>query len=360
GGGSVAWLEAGGTLRVGPGSAGANPGPACYGLGGAEPTVTDADLVLGYLNPDFLAGGTLRLHPDLAREAIARRIAEPLGMGPLEVAHGIHRVANANLIRAIRSISVERGRDPRDFALIAFGGSGPVHAAELARELGMRRVVIPPHPGLFSAFGLLSARLERHAVRTYLGPLAGLDPDQLGIVLEALEDEARDEVWAAGGEEVTLARSVDLRYRKQVSELTLPLPDGALRREDLDRLVEAFGVEHERIYGYRAAGAEVEMVALRVTAQALGEGGWPVVGAKDASRTGGPTPGGERPVYFGPEAGSLPTPVLSRLALGRVPRPGPLIVEEYDATAVVPPGFTARLDAEGNLLIEGGAREEDP
>ncbi|MBA2451057.1 MAG: hydantoinase/oxoprolinase family protein, partial [Chloroflexi bacterium] len=228
GGGSIVWVDRGGALQVGPHSAGAAPGPVCYGAGGTEPTVSDANLALGYLSPAGLVGGDLPLDADAARRALREHVAEPLGIGLLEAAYGIHLVANANMIRAVRAVSSQRGRDPRGFALFAFGGSGPVHAVELARSLDMRRVIVPRSPGLFSAFGLLFAEVEHHYVRTFFRKTEALDPAELDQVIAELEGEARETLAAEGyrGDRVALKRQADLRYAGQSWELTVPLEDG--------------------------------------------------------------------------------------------------------------------------------------
>jgi N-methylhydantoinase A len=349
GGGSVVWVDAGGGLRVGPRSAGASPGPACYDLGGAEPTVTDANVVLGYLNPRELAGGAVKLNSQRAVEALDARVARPLGLSLAEAAYGAHRIAASNMIRAIRAVSSERGRDPREAVLVAFGGNGPLFAADMARQLEMRRIVVPPAPGLFSAFGLLCADVEHHYVRTLRGRTAELDPERVARVLGALEAEGRaalaEEGFGPGA--VRIRRLADLRYHGQTSELTVPAPDGPPDRGWLGGLEEAFGEEYERTYGHRPA-EPVELVNLRVVAQGVARGARvPDRFDLDRTRAGA----GHRRAYFGPEPGWLDAVVLGRADLATA-RAGPLIVEEYDATCLVPPGATAVLDTAGNIRIE--------
>jgi N-methylhydantoinase A len=348
GGGSVVWVDGGGGLRVGPRSAGASPGPACYGLGGVEPTVTDANLVLGYLSPLELAGGAVKLHPQRAHEALQARVAGPLGLTVVEAAYGAHRIAASNMIRAIRAVSTERGRDPRDAVLFAFGGNGPLFAADMARQLDMRRVVVPAAPGLFSAVGLLAADVEHHYVRTLRGRADELDPATVAGVLAALERQGRAELAAEGFSTpaVHIRRLADLRYHGQTSELTVGAPAGSPDRGWLRTLAETFGCEYERTYGHRAA-EPVELVNLRVVARGAAE--TPRVPERIAV-THRRAPTGVRRAYFGTEHGWLDTPVLGRLDLA-TPRAGPLIVEEYDATCLVPPGAAAALDAAGNLWI---------
>jgi N-methylhydantoinase A len=350
GGGSIVWLDRGGALKVGPHSAGAAPGPACYGRGGAEPTITDANVVLGYINPRVVAGGAVPIDAGRAAAALAR-VAGPLGLALAAAAYGVYTLANASMIRAIKAVTTYRGRDPRDFALLAFGGSGPVHAAAMARLLGIRRVVVPPAPGLFSAVGLLQAVHEQDFVQTFFAPLAGLAPAALTSAFAALEARARAALAAEGlgGAAVVCDRLADLRYVGQAYELTVPAPAGALGPADLTALAARFGQEHERTYGHRADDEPVELVNLRVVARVAG-------GARPPLRlpAGAAAGAGERLAYFGPPDGWRPAPVLARADLAATPRPGPLIVEEYDATTVVPPGCAAWRDQWENIVIEVG------
>ncbi|MFQ6110737.1 MAG: hydantoinase/oxoprolinase family protein [Nitrospinota bacterium] len=355
GGGSIARLDRGGALHVGPESAGADPGPACYGRGGEVPTVTDANVLLGFLNPEYLLAGELPIKRDLSERAISERIARPLGMTPLEAAWGIHRIANASMNRAIRAVSVERGRDPRDFSLFAFGGNGPLHAAGIAEVMGIEEVIVPPAAGLLSSLGLLFSRVEHFYVRTYLRPVSKVAPDHLNNVMEEMEERALAELREEGyeGPQVALLRAVDLRYRKQIFELTLPLPEGELTRESLTALEQGFHEEHRRTYGYCSEGEDVEIVNLRMT----GRGIPPKPRIPPALRLagvvggGGASAKGEREVFFGPDRGFLKTPVIMRAELS-APREGPLIVEEYDSTILVPPSFTAALDGMGNVRLK--------
>jgi N-methylhydantoinase A len=345
GGGSIVWRDAGGALQVGPRSAGASPGPLCYDLGGTEPTVTDANVVLGYLNPTALAGGAVKLNAARTRDTFEERIARPLGMPLAEAAYGAHLIAASNMMRAIRAVSSERGRDPREYALFAFGGNGPLFAAGMARALEMTRVVVPPAPGLFSAFGLLYSEVEHHYVRTWRRPARGLAPAELAEAFGRLEDEARAQLAAEGFADaaVRIARAADCRYQGQSFELTVPVTASL-------PIEEAFGREHERTYGHRAGADEpVEIVSLRVVGHGLSDR--PRV--PERVRVGRGTPGTSpaRSVYFGPEAGWIVTPILTRAELA-TPRDGPAIVEEYDATCVVPPGARAGLDAYGTILME--------
>lgn len=351
GGGSIVWLDRGGALKVGPRSAGAMPGPACHNTGGTEPTITDANVVLGYLNPRFLAGGAVRIDAERARAALYERTA-PLGLELHEAAYGVYAVANAAMIRAIKAVSTYRGRDPRDFALMAFGGSGPIHAASIARELGMRQVIVPPAPGLFSACGLLAARQERHFVQTLFGGAAALDPDGVSAAFAMLECRAREELSADHVSEgaVALSRSADLRYAGQGYELTVPVPPGPLSGRDMTGLIEAFEAEHLRTYGHRAASEPVELVNLRLTAQVIQTQPAPLIATDGASQMKREP----RLAYFGPDTGLVLTPVICRSELPLHGQPGPLIIEEYDATTVVPPGCVARREAGDMIVIEIG------
>ncbi len=350
GGGSLAWLDRGAFLKVGPRSAGAVPGPVCYGAGGEDPTVTDANVVLGFINPNSLAGGAIKVRTDLAEKAISERVALPLGLTLLDAARGIYTVANESMIRAIKAISTHRGRDPRDFALLAFGGSGPIHAVELARALEMKMVIVPPSPGLLSAVGLLEADMEYHCVQTYLASTVDLEPSGVSEVFQQLENRAREVLTrdASKAEQHAINRFADLRYVGQTYELTIPVPAGALTRQDLAELSEAFGQEHERTYGHRAGLEPTEIVNLRLIARALV--GKAVNGSQQVS--GKKTQPADRRVYFGSDHGAVSAPVLTRSQLSGESRQGPVIVEEYDTTTVVPPGCGVRLDDWNNMVIE--------
>jgi N-methylhydantoinase A len=358
GGGSIVAVDPAGGVRIGPRSAGAAPGPICYDLGGEEPTITDANVVLGYLNPESLAGGRVRLNADRARRLFEAKVARPIGLPLLEAAHGVHAIASATMMRAVKAVSTYRGRDPRDFVLLAFGGSGPVCAVELARALGMARVLVPPAPGLFSAFGLLCSSNEHQLVRTYFRRSGALDPAELSGVFAQLEAQALAALGREGHrpEQVTLRRYADLRYAGQAYELTVPVARGDLTAGDLAALFEAFGEEHRRTYGHRATDEAVDLVNLRVTGAGAGDGAtdYDPPAAVRAS-AGGRAASAEREAYFGAGHGLRRTPVLARADLTEAPRPGPLIVEEYDATCVVPPGCRAALDRLGNIVIEVGA-----
>jgi N-methylhydantoinase A len=351
GAGSIAWIDEGGLLRVGPQSAGARPGPACYGTGGTRPTITDANVVLGYLNPAHLAGGALPLRAALAREAIEREVAGPLGLALVEAARGIREVANASMARAIRAVTIERGRDPRDFMLVAFGGSGPVHAGEVAAALDVRRVLVPVSPGVFTAVGMLASDVEHHFVRAAGGLLA----DEAALArargrLDELHAEALATLAAEGyaPAQVRIEALADLRYAGQASELVIPIPGGRLDAGRLGELRAAFDREYAVTYGY-ASDEPLELVNVRVVATGLREHR---LDFRAVTVAADPAPEARRrPVHFARGAAATDTPVVRRAAVPPEPTPGPLIVEEYDATVVVPPGARVRRDPFGNLLI---------
>jgi N-methylhydantoinase A len=356
GGGSIVWIDKGGRLQLGPQSAGAIPGPVCYDAGGDEPTLTDANAVLGFINPESLAGGSLPLNTPKAAEAIEQKIADPLGLSLLEAAHGVYRLAAASMVRAVKAVSTYRGRDPRDFTLVAFGGNGPICAVEMAALLGVEKVLIPPAAGLFSALGLLHSKLEYQLVGTYMqradalafaGPLRQAYADLAGQALAALRSQG------FGDERVVLERFADMRYADQGYELTIPVSADQVESDDPRELVEKFAAEHVRSYGHRAEDEPVDFVNLRVTAQ-LSENGSrpfdPLALAELDSRAG--ESARNRDVYFGTEHGTLETEVVGRMALTEEPLAGPLVIEEYDVTSIVPPGSAARLDAAGNIVME--------
>src|SRR5215467_1568361 len=352
GGGSIVSVDGAGALHVGPRSAGAVPGPACYDQGGTEVTLTDANLTLGYLHPERLPSG-LRLAAEKARSAVLEQVATPLGIGVADAAHGVYLLGCAGMARAVRAVTIERGRDPQEFTLIAFGGNGPLFAAEMARSLEIATVLVPPAPGVWSAFGLLEAEVEHHLVRTFLRPLAGLDPRDLGSTLASLEREAEALLGAQGyGGNVEIERSADLKYQGQSYELAVPLGPGAGGAGTITRLAEAFGKEHERTYGHKAEGDPIQIVNLRLTAR-VHRG--PEARGEMRLVTGARASAPAREAYFGATHGVLRTPVIDRQDLDATPRPGPILVDEYDATTPVPPAESAHLDAHGNIVILTGA-----
>jgi N-methylhydantoinase A len=335
GGGSIAWADSGGALRVGPASAGAVPGPASYGRGGTEPTVTDADLFLGYLGDGTRLGGEVELSRELAEEAL-ERVARPLGLTALETAMGIVRVANAEMLRALRVISVERGVDPRQFALVAFGGAGGLHACALAEESGMRTVLVPKAAGVLSALGLAISDVRRDYARPMLRLLE--EDAGTGDLRAALEELAADAAGELGDPRTEWF--ADLRHRGQSFELTVPAGD-------LAGLRDAFHDEHERRYGYRMPEEPVELVALRVVATVPVER--PPLREEPAPASGRAP--GSRSVFL--DGGWREAPVWSRADLGPGSElSGPGIVELPEATCLVAAGWDGRVDGAGTLILE--------
>lgn len=356
GGGSEAWIDAGGALRVGPRSAGAVPGPACYGQGGTTPTITDANLLLGRLNPAFFLGGEIALDVTASRTAIIAQCAQPLGLEPLPTANGIVEIANAHMIAAMRLISIQRGYDPRDFVLVAFGGAGPLHANALARELGIPTILIPPSPGIASALGMLMTDIKHEFVATRRHILSDLKPAALDALFAdfVIQGEALLEREGVISHQRRMLRSVDLRYRGQSHELSVTLPSGPLTQEHLTTLHEQFHATHARAYGYAAPEDAIELVNLRLTA--LGVSPKPRLQALPRG-SGDITPAvkGQRDVWFSNTADFLPCAIVDRTLLrwGDVV-PGPAVIEELDATTLVHPGYQASVDQHGNLLLQPG------
>jgi N-methylhydantoinase A len=346
GGGSLCKLDAAGAPQVGPESAGAEPGPVCYGRGGTLPTITDCNLVLGYLDPAGLAGGAIALDRAAAAAAIETMIARPLGLALEPAAHGMLRLAAASMMRAVRAVTVERGRDPRAFSLLAFGGNGPLFAAAMAAELGIARILVPPLPGLFSAFGLLVADTEHHLARSFRALADSIDPDTVAGLLAALAAEARARLAQEDfpPHRQSLAFAALARYAGQSSELAVLLPNGHALPADFS---EAFARAHERTYGFRApAGEAVELTGFSLLARGVPEE--PLL----PKRLAPAPPGAERrrACWF-PESGWQEVRILARGALGATKAPGPMIVQEYDATTLVPPGASAMRDDFGNIRI---------
>jgi N-methylhydantoinase B/oxoprolinase/acetone carboxylase alpha subunit/N-methylhydantoinase A/oxoprolinase/acetone carboxylase beta subunit len=355
GGGSIAWVDPGGALRIGPSSAGAEPGPACYDRGGTDPTVTDAYAVLGYINPTGIAGGKKSISVDRAREVIKQKISQPCGWSVEDAAYGMYSIANSNMIRAVNAVTTERGRDARAYTLVAFGGAGPLHAIELAREMGVSRVLFPICPGLFSALGLLMADVEHNYSRSTLQRIEKLesrDVDRLERLFTEIEQEARSDLAAQGfdGDRIIIERSVSMLYVGQSYELSMPAPPGPLRLAALRELGLQFCNEHKRAYGYSEELSRVQVSSLRL--KAIGISPKPAYG--DISRHVAMTDtmkGAERHrnAYFGPTWGWQDVPIVQRsdLSKGLI---GPAIVEEFDTTIVVPPGTSVSLDSYGNII----------
>lgn len=357
GGGSIGWIDSGDHLRVGPQSAGAFPGPACYGVGD-EPTVTDANVVLQTLNPEHLLNGTLPIDRSAAAAAVGR-VGERIGLDVEQTALGILRVVTANMARAIRVVSVQRGYDPRDYALVPFGGAGPLHASRLARELGMTTVVVPETPGAQSALGLLMTEIKSDFMRSQIVPVAPETAERIEAVFAELGAEA--DAWFAeegiAEADRRLVRRVELRYSGQNFELSVPLPEGTadgLGAADLAAVLEEFHRAHERMYGYRADDAPVEAVTFRV--QGIGE--VPRVETRRAERGDGDVERaakGTRDVFLDEQRGFTPVTVYDRALLRAGDElAGPAIVEQMDTTTVLLPGDACRVDDWGNLVLRIG------
>jgi N-methylhydantoinase A len=354
GGGSIASARLG-VIAVGPESASSMPGPVCYGRGGVEPTVTDADVVLGYVNPDYFAGGAMQLEGGAAARAIEAKIARPLGLSLEEAAWGIHAIVNTNMELATRIVSIERGRDPRDLTLVAFGGSGPVHGCRLAQALGIPRVILPACAGVTAAIGLLAAEVRFDVARTYVRRLDTVDPEHLTSMYSEMAAQAIEVVReSAVAGEVTVVRSADARYVGQGYEVTVPIPAGRLDAAALARMRASFDEVYAARYGYASPGEPVEIVTWKLSAI----GGSPRIAlAKAGARSGEGSRKGVRRAYFPEARGYADTPVYDRYALAPgMSLTGPAIVEERESTTVIPPWMTATVDEYANLLAEVAER----
>jgi N-methylhydantoinase A len=353
GGGSIAFIDSGGLLKVGPRSAGADPGPVCYARGNAEATVTDANVVLQVLNPTHLLGGRMPIRQDLARAAVAK-LADTLGMDLMQTAQGIISVVTANMARAIRVISVQRGHDPRDYTLVALGGAGPLHAARMAKELEIRRILVPRTPGIFCALGLLLTDLRADFAATRL---ALLTPDALGDIDSAftgLLQRAEDWCDHAGiaAEDRRTLRTIDMRYAGQNYEIGIPVPGGPIGPGTFPVLAERFAAAHQRLYGFVAAEEPVQVVTFRVEATGLVRKA-AFSPLADAGPDAGAAIMGHREVWLAEAMGFVSCPVYDRDRLQSGNRiAGPAIVEQMDATTLVLPGMVARVEPYLNLILE--------
>jgi N-methylhydantoinase A len=352
GGGSIAHLDEGGLLGVGPQSAGAEPGPACYGRGGTEPTVTDADLLLGYLDPELFAGGELPLDAEAARRALAARVAEPLGLSVEQAAQGVYTLVNAAMANAVRFISVERGKDPREFALVVAGGAGPLHAGPIAAELGIPLVVIPRESSVFCAAGMVISDLKHDYVRTLTRALDASAIEEANALLAAMASDARAVLAAEGVEpgEIEVHASADLHYVGQFHEVEVDARGAAL---ELAALQEDFHARHRELFGHAVPGAPLELINVRV--RSVGRTREPAFATQPfAGEDPGAARKGERTARFDGEA--LATPVFDGLALAHGHRvEGPALVEQPTTTIVVPPGFVLTCDAYGTYVLHPAA-----
>ncbi|MDY7116402.1 hydantoinase/oxoprolinase family protein [Halomonas sp. SSL-5] len=356
GGGSIAYIDEAGGFQVGPRSAGSMPGPACYGRGGEEPTVTDANILLGRLDPDQMLGGDLKIDPELSYKAIKEKIADPLGMSVREAALGIIKIVNNNMALAIRSNSVAKGVDPREFMLMPFGGAGPVHGPALAEEVNAKGVIAPPAPGITSAAGLLTTNLQYEVTRSYLCELTSIVSNQaesLQLLLEELDSEATKKLVKDGVEpdRVKLTRYAECRYHGQGFELRAEIPEGELSQSAIKKVVENFHVQHDTDYGYRYDEAEVELVTLRVVGEAASKTlEWKEL-EKSSERDAKEAIMYERETTFA-VGQSIMTPRYDREKLlhGHVVY-GPALIMQHDSTSLVPPGWNASVSRFGNLMI---------
>lgn len=356
GGGSVAWINEGGALKVGPRSMGADPGPACYGLGGTEATVTDAHVVVGTLDPERLLAGRKQIDRAAACRALESNVARPLGLDLMAAAHGLLTIVNTNMVGALKLVSVERGYDPRDFVLVAFGGAGPLHATAVARELGIRTVLVPESPGILCAMGLLTVDRRFDVVRTAVMSVRGADVTEANRIWDELD--ARAASWLHGegvpAAAQVLHRTVDARYRGQNYELTFPVSPGAWTEETLAGVEARFHEEHERIYGFHSRKATVQIVNFRTVAQGI----MPKPTMVENRARGGRLEAavvGHRAVVWRADAAPVSTPIYarSRLEPGNV-IDGPAIIEQMDATTAIAPNERARMDGYLNLIVELG------
>jgi N-methylhydantoinase A len=354
GGGSIAWIDPAGGVKVGPQSAGAAPGPACYGKGGADPTVTDANLIAGRIDPEYFLGSGIRLQREKAAQAITEKIAKPLGLSLEESALGILTIANFNMSLAVRAVSVEKGYDPRDCVLVPSGGGGPLHAIAIARELSVPRVIIPPMPAHFSAFGMLMADLKHDYVQTFVRELAEISGAQIADAFAALEKSAVDTLAEEGAEQrqIVLRRFLDMRYRGQ--EYTLPVPIAEDLREvtDFGAIRARFDQLHQEHYGHSAPKEPVMMVNLRLSALGRFENRLPLA---SSPRDGDKGERGKRPVIFDSGQQPVNSPIYLRSGFKPGDRlGGPAVIEELGATILVYPGDKMEVNELGHLVIDVG------
>jgi N-methylhydantoinase A len=350
GGGSIVWVDSGGLLNVGPRSAGADPGPACYGRGGEDPCLTDCYLVLGYLNPNHLLGGDFRLDAARAHGAL-EKIGRRLNMRPEEVAYGAYRIANSNMTRAITAVSSERGRDPRKFVLLVFGGAGALHVAQVAQGLGVRKAIVAPYAGVFSAFGFACADIERNRLQGFIHPWDEGAISHLGTLFSKMIEETyhASQGHGQGKAPILVERFVDLRYKRQASELTIPVPPGEVTPSVQEAMRRAFDQEHEKTFGHSFPRAPVEMASVRVVGRTpLSK---PILAGLHERRRQEALKPTSRQAYFLDKHGFVETPVIGMTALKERPIRGPVLIDKYDTTIVVPPRCRIALSAGGSLMM---------
>jgi len=354
GGGSIAWIDGGGLLAVGPKSAGADPGPVCYGKGGENPTVTDADIACGFLNPDYFLGGAQSLDRDASLKALAEKVGDRLGLSGLEAAAGIRRIVDMRMADEVRVFGAKRGVDPQEFTLLPFGGAGAVHAALVAEELTMGRILVPPSPGAFSALGLLCTDVVHDYIRSELRPLEQVPPAHAEAIFQELEDRGRRELENEGMDPsgAGFTREFDMRYTGQGYELRVPVPERGIDAKALANVRDRFDDIHARMHGHAAREKPVELVSYRVRVRVEVPKYQPAM-ARDIAETAAPGAAskGTRQVWFTSDA-PMETAIWSRpdLPAGSVFE-GPAIAEQLDATIVVPPGWRAKVDGYWNMIL---------
>jgi N-methylhydantoinase A len=358
GGGSMAWIDSAGAVHVGPQSAGADPGPACYNRGGTEPTVTDADLVLGFINADYFLGGDMSVDVEASGAAIKEKIADRLGMGISEAAHGIYRLINANMLGAMRIVTVQRGYDPRDFSLLVSGGTAAVHAVRVAQELHIPRVICPLSPGTFSAYGLITADARYDVYRSYVFLTSQADPGVMQGIYDDLKKEAEGEIEKLGfkSEEIKRHYAIDMRYSGQAHEVAMEIPpdmiQGKMDRSSIQKLEAMFHERHKSLFGHASPEGGVEFITLSVAAIGPIEKE-EMYEIEEGSEDSEHAMKGVRQVFFEDFKGYGDCNTYDRYALkaNNVIR-GPAIVEQMDTTIVIPPKQRARVDRFGNIMID--------
>jgi len=357
GGGSIAGIDKGGMLKVGPASAGSDPGPVCYGLGGDRPTVTDANLVLGYLNKDYFLGGEMKVDLEKARAVLGREIADPLGMNETEAAAGIFQIINQNMANATKVVSVQRGHDPREYALVSAGGACSIHACKIAEEVGCGTVIVPRAASVFCALGMLESDIRLDTVRTFNALIPGIDLQCFNDTIREVEEQSLRDLLQEGveGKRARLLRFLDVRYVGQHHEVTIEIPhDCSIEEKHLETIARTFHEAHERLYTYSTAENPLEVMNLRITAVGEVDKAGLEAQVPEAKQ---PDPAealkGNRPLYFAEQGGVRSTPVYDRGGLQPGMRlRGPAVVEERITTVIVHPGWTMEVDNYGNIVME--------
>lgn len=355
GGGSIAWVDRGGMLRVGPASAGSDPGPVCYDMGGTKPAVTDANLILGYLNRDYFLGGEMKVNAKKAEEVLKREIAQPMGMSVQEAAAGIFRIINQNMADATKVVSVQRGHDPREYTLISAGGACSIHACKIAEEVGSNRIIVPEAASVFCALGMLESDIRLDNVKTYNAFIPGIDLKDFNRAVKQIEEQALSELLQEGveRERANLLRFLDMRYAGQHHEVTVEIPSGCkIEEKHIGEIAGSFHAAHERLYTYSTPETPVEIMNIRVTAVgSVEKTGLNRKRKEDADISGAFK--GKRRVYFEEKGGFTETPVYDRMLLkqgGSIE--GPAVIEERITTVVVHPDWNLTVDDFGNLIME--------